>query len=59
MYTQTKVKVLLATAIVKVKGLLEDIHFLRALVDPGSKGTFITEDAVQLLRLPKNEYQYP
>ncbi|HBK83188.1 MAG TPA: hypothetical protein DDZ41_06255, partial [Flavobacterium sp.] len=43
----------LATALVKFMSNNQDEHVLRALIDSGSQATFITEDAVQMLRLRK------
>lgn len=45
--------VLLATAVVKVYSQNGTPHFLRALIDQGSQGSFITESAAQLLGLNK------
>ncbi|XP_055700017.1 uncharacterized protein LOC129799815 [Phlebotomus papatasi] len=46
--------VMLATALVKVKSTSGRTELLRALVDPGSQASFITEDAAQSLQLRKN-----
>ncbi|XP_055920880.1 uncharacterized protein LOC129952352 [Eupeodes corollae] len=46
-------QILLATAIIKVKSADGNFIKLRALIDPGSQATFITESASQLLRLKK------
>ncbi|XP_055919024.1 uncharacterized protein LOC129951048 [Eupeodes corollae] len=48
-----RTQILLATAIIKVKSAQGDFVQLRALIDPGSQATFITESAVQLLGLKK------
>lgn len=47
--------VLLATALIKVKNGdgWNDSNLLRALIDQGSMSSFITENAVQRLRLPR------
>lgn len=45
--------VLLATALVKVKSKNGATHILRALIDMGSQGSFITESAAQILGLKK------
>lgn len=49
--TNKNIQVLLATALVKVKSSLGEWWTLRALLDSGSEASFITEFAVQLLRL--------
>lgn len=46
--------ILLATALIKVNSP-NGTHILRALLDQGSQTSFITEAAVQLLRLPKQK----
>lgn len=47
----------LTTAIVKVKDRFGGNHFLRAFIDNSSEGADITEQAAQLLCLPRrNEY---
>ncbi|XP_063618731.1 uncharacterized protein LOC134791612 [Cydia splendana] len=46
-------KVILATAQIYLKDSSGSLVQLRALIDQGSEGTFITESAVQLLRLKK------
>lgn len=48
-------KVLLATALINCQAANGNKITLRALVDPGSEATFITEAATQLLRLPKRK----
>ncbi|XP_031331852.1 uncharacterized protein LOC116162377 [Photinus pyralis] len=48
-----KNEVLLATALVRVEDAMGELHVLRALVDPGSQASFITEQAAQVLRLPR------
>lgn len=49
----TNSKVLLATALVSVRGKNGENYALRVLVDQGSQSSFITEGAVQLLKLQK------
>ncbi|XP_055908033.1 uncharacterized protein LOC129942917 [Eupeodes corollae] len=46
---------LLATALVKVFKPNGTQLILRALIDPGSQATFITEDAAQILKLKKHK----
>jgi hypothetical protein len=46
-------QVLLATAVVKAETNDGSLQLLRALLDQGSQGSFITESAVQLLKLKK------
>ena len=46
---------LLATAHVKVFSSNGTQHILRALIDPGSQATFITESATQLLKNKKHK----
>lgn len=57
LFTQPKnlTKVLLATALVNCQTHSGDFLTLRALIDPGSEATFITESAVQKLRLQKKK----
>ena len=43
----------MATAFIKTKSKTGEIHFLRALIDPGSQSSIIKEEVVQLLNLPK------
>ncbi|XP_026753813.2 uncharacterized protein LOC113514028 [Galleria mellonella] len=45
--------VLLATALVKIQSSNGTTYYLRALIDPGSEGSFITESAAQFLGLKK------
>lgn len=45
--------VLLATALVKVQNIFGRFEMLRALIDPGSQATFVTEQAAQQLGLPR------
>ncbi|XP_055912003.1 uncharacterized protein LOC129946017 [Eupeodes corollae] len=45
--------VLLATAVIQIQSANGEFISLRALLDPGSESTFITERAVQQLRLKK------
>lgn len=52
-------RVLLPTALIMVKGQSGTQHQLRALLDQGSQATFISESAVQLLRLPKQTINAP
>lgn len=49
--------VILGTARVGIKNRNGEITYLRALVDQGSMATFITESAVQLLGLPKTQFE--
>lgn len=46
--------VLLATALVKAQTAAHDFQIVRALLDQGSQASFITEAAVQFLRLKKS-----
>lgn len=46
-------KVLLATAIVRIKSRNGYIHNIRALLDQGSQASFVTEETVQLLGLKR------
>ncbi|XP_031346826.1 uncharacterized protein LOC116173472 [Photinus pyralis] len=48
-------QVLLATAIVRAQDILGQRHLLRALVDPGSQASFITEQAAQQLMVPRQK----
>ncbi|XP_031329673.1 uncharacterized protein LOC116160582 [Photinus pyralis] len=48
-------QVLLATAIVQAQDILGQRHLLRALVDPGSQASFITEQAAQQLMVPRQK----
>lgn len=50
-------EVLLATAFIKVRGIQGNFELLRALIDPGSQASFITESAAQLLALPRQRMQ--
>lgn len=52
---RNQMDVLLATAIVKVKTMTGSQEMLRVLVDPGSQASFITEEAAQVLALPKQK----
>lgn len=45
--------ILLATAIVHIRSAANKLIPLRALIDPGSQATLVTERAVQLLQLQK------
>lgn len=47
--------VLLATAMVKVRASDGTFQILRALIDQGSMATFVTENAAQALRLPRDK----
>ena len=47
--------VLLATAQVRVRSLHGEYIILRALMDQGSQTTSVSEDAAQLLQLPKRK----
>ncbi|XP_058974711.1 uncharacterized protein LOC131800873 [Musca domestica] len=53
MTTNTAANVLLATAQVRVKSVHGEYITLRALIDQGSQVTSVSEDAAQLLQLPK------
>ncbi|KAL0882691.1 hypothetical protein ABMA27_001114 [Loxostege sticticalis] len=46
-------QVLLATALVNVESITNNLQVVRALLDQGSQACFITESTVQLLRLKK------
>lgn len=46
-------RALLATALVSVRNLSGQVTILRALIDPGSQASFISERAVQSLRLKR------
>jgi len=48
-------EILLATAIVKAQTAASSYEYLRALIDPGSQSSFITEEAVQTLGIPKQK----
>lgn len=48
-----KEEILLATALIKAESKRGDYHVIRALLDQGSQASFITEDIVQALGLPK------
>ncbi|XP_045497496.1 uncharacterized protein LOC123695635 [Colias croceus] len=50
---QSSKRVLLATAIVYIKGKSGELHRFRALVDQGSEASFITSRVVDLLNLKK------
>lgn len=52
-------RVLLPTALIMVKGQSGSHYRLRALLDERSQATFISESAVQLLRLPKQTVNAP
>ena len=45
--------VLLSTAMIKVKNIYGKYQSLRALIDPGSQASFITEAAINLLGIPR------
>lgn len=47
--------VLLATALVNVQNIYGSFTMLRALIDPGSQATFVTEEAAQQLGLPRTK----
>ncbi|XP_075167722.1 uncharacterized protein LOC142239851 [Haematobia irritans] len=53
MTTNTAANVLLATAQVRVKSLQGEYITLRALIDQGSQITSVSQDAAQLLQLPR------
>ncbi|XP_059223245.1 uncharacterized protein LOC131997020 [Stomoxys calcitrans] len=55
MTTNSATNVLLATAQVRVKSLHGEYVTLRALIDQGSQITSVSEDAAQLLQLPKTK----
>lgn len=48
-------EILLATALIQVKGASGELYTVRALVDQGSQVSLITEHAAQLLRLPRRK----
>ena len=48
-------RVILATAVVKVKRKSGDFVLARALLDSGSQTNFVTEDMAQKLQIPKEE----
>ncbi|XP_050558193.1 uncharacterized protein LOC126912059 [Spodoptera frugiperda] len=47
------VEILLATALVRVQGINGEYHTMRALIDQGSQASLITENAAQILKLPR------
>jgi len=49
----TATQALLATAKIQVKSANGDFENLRALIDSGSQSTIISEEADQILKLPK------
>jgi len=49
----TATQTLLATARIQVKSANGDFENLRALIDSGSQNTIISEEADQILKLPK------
>lgn len=53
MVANNKIGVLLATAVINVHGLHGTPILLRALIDQGSQSAFITENAAQMLALPR------
>ncbi|XP_065356265.1 uncharacterized protein LOC135950662 [Calliphora vicina] len=55
MSTNTLSSVLLATAQVRVKSLHQEYITLRALIDQGSQITSISEEAAQILQLPRKK----
>lgn len=57
MMASNQVSVLLATAIINVYGIHGLPISLRALIDQGSQSAFITENAVQMLSLPRKRIQ--
>lgn len=50
---ESPVRVLLATAIVNVRGSTGEDHQMRALLDKGSESSFISERAAETLNLPR------
>lgn len=46
---------LLATAIIKIRNVTGTLDTFRALIDSGSQTSFISEEAAQLLRLPREK----
>ncbi|XP_055309087.1 uncharacterized protein LOC129572976, partial [Sitodiplosis mosellana] len=50
---------LLATAIVKVQDKFGTYHMFHALIDQGSQGIIVSENAVQTLCLPRKKEQIP
>ncbi|XP_028176630.1 uncharacterized protein LOC114364612 [Ostrinia furnacalis] len=50
-------EILLATALIKVKGADDSSHTLRALIDQGSQISLITEQAAQMLNLKRERCQ--
>lgn len=48
-------KVILATALIYVQDSDGGLHQLRALLDQGSQSSFLSEDAAQMLRLPRRK----
>ncbi|XP_058987780.1 uncharacterized protein LOC131806914 isoform X1 [Musca domestica] len=55
MTTNTTTNVLLATAQVRIKSLHGEFVTVKALIDQGSQITSISEDAAQLLQLPRKK----
>ena len=53
MVTSSTPDILLATAQVRVKSLHGEFIILRALIDQGSQITSISEEAAQILQLPR------
>lgn len=47
------INVQLATALIQVKSATGEKHMLRALIDQGSQSSFITENAADLLKMPR------
>ncbi|KAH9638504.1 hypothetical protein HF086_007474 [Spodoptera exigua] len=49
------IEVLLPTAIIKIKAADGSYHVMRALLDQGSQTSLITENAAQILKLPRQK----
>lgn len=54
-FSSNNKRALLATALVPVKDISGELILLRALIDPGSQASFISERAAQLLRLKRKQ----
>jgi Pao retrotransposon peptidase/Protein of unknown function (DUF1759)/Family of unknown function (DUF5641)/Integrase zinc binding domain/Putative peptidase (DUF1758) len=50
-----KMNILLSTAVIKVKSATGEEHLLRALIDPASQATIISENTAQLLNFPREK----
>ncbi|KAF9406671.1 hypothetical protein HW555_013037, partial [Spodoptera exigua] len=50
---ESVVEILLATALVRIQGINGEYHTMRALIDQGSQASLITENAAQILKLPR------